>query len=309
VGVIDTLSTAFRRVGQRLWLIIIPVLLDLFFWFGPRLSVASVVDDLVSVLERNMAAAPTSAGLPDSMAMAQALQETVGSVNLFSFLAWGGLGMPSILSAQPIGWWPADVIEVAGIAQWALLQVLLLAVGLLVASLFLGMLAQDVRDDSLDLTRLLRRAPTHWLAMALVIVPIGMVALFALSLGMALRPLLVFVLAIMVWVLIYMTFFPQAITLGEAGPLGALLTSFAIVRATFWSTLWLVVLINVINRGLAFLWSQLLVSPTTAGTLVAVLGNAYIGTALTLALFIFYRDRLILWHEAMQDQRSNEAHD
>jgi hypothetical protein len=312
LSVIDTLSTAFHRVSRRPWLITIPVLLDLFFWFGPRLSIAPLVDQYLAFVKTSMSTLPPGAVTGGDMAarvdtMFEVLPELASQINLFSLLSLnssGRLGVPAILGGQPIGWWPASVIEMGGFGAVALLP-FLAGMGLLLTCLFMGMLAQDVRDGGLDIARLFRRVPAHWISIVLVIVPLGMAFTFALSIGLALGPLSVVVLAVTIWVLIYMTFFPQAVILGEAGPLGGLVTSFAIVRFTFWPTVGLVVLNNVIGLGLSYIWKRLLIE-SPVGTLVAVLANAYVGTALTLALFIFYRDRLVKWHEALSAQRSVE---
>jgi len=44
-----------------------------------------------------------------------------------------------------------------------------------------------------------------------------------------------------------------------------------------------------------------------SGMLLAILGNAYIGSGLTAAAFIFYRDRVAVWRE-LQEQRSTNPH-
>ena len=38
-GIIDTLSAGFQTVNRHLYLLLVPILLDLFYWLGPRLTV------------------------------------------------------------------------------------------------------------------------------------------------------------------------------------------------------------------------------------------------------------------------------
>ncbi|MBA2448513.1 MAG: hypothetical protein H0V51_10865, partial [Chloroflexi bacterium] len=47
-GVVDTLSAGYRIVNRRPWLVLGPVALDLFLWFGPRVSVAPLIGPLLA---------------------------------------------------------------------------------------------------------------------------------------------------------------------------------------------------------------------------------------------------------------------
>ena len=54
-GVIDTLGSGYRILNRHLYLLLLPILLDLFYWLGPRLSIDPVarralqfVDDLAA---------------------------------------------------------------------------------------------------------------------------------------------------------------------------------------------------------------------------------------------------------------------
>ncbi len=46
------------------------------------------------------------------------------------------------------------------------------------------------------------------------------------------------------WVVLYVMFVPEAITMAQEKPLRAVAASFAVVRSSFWSTLGLIVLVN-----------------------------------------------------------------
>jgi hypothetical protein len=55
LGVIDTLSAGFGLINRRLWLILLPIALDLFLWYGPRLSIAPVAQDALRTFNRSLA--------------------------------------------------------------------------------------------------------------------------------------------------------------------------------------------------------------------------------------------------------------
>jgi len=50
LGLIDTLSSGFKVVQRRPWLILPPVLLDLWLWLGPRWSIQPLADSLLRLL-------------------------------------------------------------------------------------------------------------------------------------------------------------------------------------------------------------------------------------------------------------------
>jgi hypothetical protein len=314
LGIIDTLSAGFRTVSRRLWLVVVPVLLDLYLWLGPKLSIRPIIERLVTLFRTMMATAsmPPANGSADAVAMAELMlhtfEETLGSINLFALLAWGRLGVPSVTGVAFIPENARWTIEISGYGQALVLQLLLLGAGLLIACVYLSMLADTLRINNEEsfmarLRFLMRRVPTYWLHLAIIFVPLSMLFMFTLSVGMLLGPLSVFVAVGVLWAMLFLAFVPQAVTLAEHRPLMALWSSVAIVRINFWSTLGIVLLTNVIGAGLGLIWNQLLLG-STVGTLAAILANAYVGTGLTMALFIFYRDRIILLRQRLEEQRS-----
>ena len=76
-----------------------------------------------------------------------------------------------------------------------------------------------------------------------------------------------------------------------------------VVRHNFWSAMGMILLVNIINTGLGFVWIRLLMQ-STIGTVFAILANAYVGTSLSLAMFVFYRDRVGTWSPSLPQRRS-----
>ena len=52
-GLIATLSAGFELTTHHLWLITLPLILDIFYWLGPRLSVQRIVEESARVWKRN----------------------------------------------------------------------------------------------------------------------------------------------------------------------------------------------------------------------------------------------------------------
>jgi hypothetical protein len=310
LSIIDTLTQGFATVTRKLWLIAVPVVLDLFLWLGPKVSISLVITQMATAFRQAIALLPAAGSVDSSLlqtfeALVEELQATVGHTNLLSLLAWTRLGVPSIAGARMIDPQAANVINLSGYGQLVFWQLATMVIGLLIAALYLGLLGQEVRGEKTNLIKLLSRVPVYWLRMLAVFVPLGAFLVFVFSFSFVLGPFAPFLWVILLWVVFYLSFIPQAITMAEERPLGALAASFAIVRFNFWSALWLIVLTTVINLGISYLLTRLIGS--TVGMLAAILVNAYVGTGLSLAVFIFYRDRMVALRAAVQQQQQRRS--
>ena len=308
LSVIDTLTAGFDGVRKRVALVVIPVALDVFLWLGPKISIGPVIDRMLAMMSSAVESVAPSEGIDAGMgemldSTVEMLQGTLGRTNLLASLAIARLGVPSVASLSLIEPKTDTVIEIASYWQMLLLQVLILGVGLLIACLFLGALGQYTRGEDPSLPRLLGSTLTFWLYLAIIFVPFGIFLVFAISIAMVFGPLIVFVGVGIIWLMLYMSFVPQAITMFGEKPLRALLSSLSVVRGNFWSAVSILLLVNVLSTGMGLVWRWLMLQ-STVGTLVAIAANAYVGTSLTLSLFIYYRDRVLLAAESTQPQRS-----
>jgi hypothetical protein len=187
---------------------------------------------------------------------------------------------------------------------------------MLIGCSYLGLIAQEVRDNQMNVAYILRRVWIWWARVALIalLLFIGLLMLgVPLLATVALLSLLSRNLAelignfiiissiwIGIWLYIYLFFFVNALILNDTGILRALWNSFNVVRRNFWSTIGLMLLIGLIGAGFSIIWRML--STNSWGTLLAIVGNAYIGSSLAAASFTFYRDRYVAWQEELAHQ-------
>lgn len=314
-GVIETLSAGFTTVNRKLWLITIPVVLDLCYWLGPRLSIAPLMREIATVLS-------VPAGSPPEYVQAisdlQTLIEQSGSSsNLLATLSSRLLGVPSlIIVGRPIVGVFAGVIEIHNYLALAGLLALLGLVGLFIGCSYLKLIAQQVQDEHLDIRYLSRRIWVYWLRITVIVVlamilslvaalPLSIVLTITALLSQSMASLLVGVFwAVLFWIGLYFFFVPKAILLSEAGIWESLWLSFQLVRTNFWPTLGLVILTYVITAGLSLIWESL--TGNAWLDFVGIVGNAYVGTGLLAAAFIFYRDRYMARLENLEQSRSTE---
>ncbi len=95
MGVIDSLSAGFGVVNQRPWIVLLPVLLDLFFLFGPRVSVAPIVGRVMTLpgVERAM----TARGDETFEQVRRQILGAADEFNLLTLLAPGAVSIPSVV--------------------------------------------------------------------------------------------------------------------------------------------------------------------------------------------------------------------
>jgi hypothetical protein len=334
LSIIHSLSSGFDAITKRIWLIFIPALLDLYLWMGPRLSIYPLVKRALSLV-----ALPSNVSPEELLALAETkglLEQASQSFNAFSFLVIRKLSMPSLISPNP---WlgslgitlnisslvtfqapeagflsrPLPVIEVRSEFVLMGLYILLSLAGMLIGCSYLGLIAQEVRDNQMNVARVLQRVWIWWARVALIALLL-FVGLLMLSVPLLVLVALVSVLSrnlaqlignffiisslwVGIWLYIYLFFFVNALILNDTGILRALWDSFNVVRRNFWSTVGLMLLMGLIGAGFSIIWRIL--STNSWGTLLAIVGNAYIGSGLAAASLTFYRDKYVAWQEEL----------
>ncbi len=302
IGIIDSLSAGLNFVTERIWVIAIPALLDLWYWLGPQLSVGPLFERLKQLLISS-----TSGAMPDApidVEMARQLLDALGQqFNLFSLLSASLMGMPSLMIGGS-----SDNVSTIELQSWLALigaGAFLLLAGLAIGCLYFTLIVQQMSDKPVDGRALLGRAGRMWLrivALVLLILFIGialfvpfsfLVGLLALLSGGVASFLMGLFYVSLIWIAIYLYFTVDAIAINNVGPLRAIWYSANVVARNFWSALGLIVLIFILSQGLSLIWRQLGdVHPL--GMLVGIAGHAFVGTGLVAAGLLYYRDRY--WH-------------
>jgi hypothetical protein len=314
VGIIDTLSAGFDRVTRHLWLILIPALVDIAIWTGPKVSISQLSQSAIAALP-SMQELGTQ--YQQSLEMLQGLLTDLGAgVNLLSLLSMRVLGLPSLTGMtepQSVPFTAArQTIEIQTWSELAVTSLTLVLLGLLVGCFFLSWIVQDLHEEEFSLLRTLQRSGRSWLRLAklgIAAVLTVSLALLAMSFGYTVLALLspqlaavgmsLFAIASL-WLSAYASivffFTVRAVFVSNMGVLRSVWSSLNVLHRNFLSSIAFLILFNVIQAGLSFIWRELAVS--VAGTLVGIVGNAYVSTGLVIASFLFYRVRFAAWQEA-----------
>lgn len=318
MGIIDTLTAGFDLVRKRLWIILLPVALNVGLWAAPKLSVFALLQGLWRALLQQATAsgAVSSTMLEGVQEVLPELAQLARELDLSSLLlSLTSLGLPILPVAPTTSFFglTKSVIELAGGLQLVGAILGLALGGLLIGTFYMALIAHAVRDGRVDWPRLVRQVPRYCgrligasLVLAATLMSFGLPASMVISAFGLISPGLASLLMAMLsfltfWIMIYMIFVPEAIIYSEDSILKAIWRSAIIVRTNFWPALGLFVLIYTISAGLSFVWDLLAVN--APGTLAAVAGSSFIGTGLTTALFIFYRERLRAPLPAAEPQR------
>ncbi len=318
MGIIDTLSAGYRVIARRWWLLAIPILLDLFLWMGPRLGIAGVVRDIAVSLN---APANLSQEFAGALQQTQYILDQIGRANLWVLLAWGIPGIPSLVAAvAPAGLAApitAGVIQVGSALEALGLSAVLLLAGALLSSVYVASIGRAVLQEY-EPAASRRPFGKHVLAVwgqlllfLLIVVLIalmfsvplmmlgGVLVLVSPAAGMGVLNLLsLLLLALGVWMAVYLFFAVDSVVINEVHILRAMWNSANVVLRNFWPALGLILLIQVISVGMSLIWQRLTVSPW--GTAFAILANAFISTGLVAASFIFYLERFKRWQAQQQ---------
>lgn len=305
LGVIDSLSAGFEAVNRNIWILLFPLALDLFLWLGAPLSMAPIARRALDWYER-VASGPfaevaVQSGGTDPLR--QVLEGLGGDFNLFRLLVLGLANVPSAVTSPLNGF--DGAAQVSSVLALIGVVIGLGAVGAFIGCLYLGALAQQVRDGRVDLGKLRRRVWFYWLSvlgyglmmLALAIgagiassVLIAVGTIVSQQLGMALAAMTMLVWWGCVFVLLLFTFFlVDAIVVNEVGPWRALLNSARVVSQNTGASVGLIFLLWIIAGGTQVIWGWL--PNQTWGTLAAILANAYIGSGLAAASLAFYQSR------------------
>ena len=138
-GLIDTLQAGFDTVNRNLWVLVLPIAIDVLFWLGPQLTLGSLLDWLGQTDSASAAGGLLASALGSQTAAAV---PTIPSYyNLFWLLSLPLIGIPSFKAGDP-GMGP--LVPGGSVVGGAFVLLVLTLAGLSVAALCYGLLAQAV---------------------------------------------------------------------------------------------------------------------------------------------------------------------
>jgi hypothetical protein len=192
--------------------------------------------------------------------------------------------------------------------------------GLLLTALFYNLIAYAMRRSLATATtaalppfgpaRFLRRTPHTWLrlvallALAVVLmlvitIPVALLAGFVALLSQAIAVVVLFgAVVLIMWLLMFLSYTPQGMLLNPRRLPFAIADSVRLFQRNLPAALGLLAVVVLARQLLRYV--LLTADSGTWVTMINILAHAYIATALTVALFIFYRDRFVAYLKVQQ---------
>lgn len=317
-GVLETLAAGFSLVIARPYLVLLPLVVDLWTWLGIQIyptalieslqrvmreqggdNGATVARDLGTVGERlrvNDAVASLTpsifSGLPNDTFLglligflAPALTDGVDRSKMYA--DWrDGLSR----SYQPGHWF--EVISLA---------ILLFIVATLLLSLFKVPIAQAVRGGGVSPAGFLKDVAIGWMRiLALVGITLGAILVIGLPILIVTQVFvlvginMIALIAIPLFVFgsigaLYAYFLIDAMFIYRVGPIRAAKMSYAVARINFAQSWRFAAASLLIATGVLQVWAVIIENPP--GIIAAIVINAVLGTGLSIASMMFFHDR------------------
>ncbi len=301
LGVIRALAAGFDLVTRHPELMLLPILLDLFLWLGPRLSAYPLFKSLLDFLSApEMMEAFSPAQAQQMEAMQKLIEQAGQAFNLFWWLSPTLLGVPGLMvgapslktpNGQPLVW-PVS----SGLIYFVLFLGLSLG-GLALSAAYWGMLSSRVREQALSLRRI---AGLWWslskiaILFLLIVLVIGFPTVLVATVVALVSPLIgQFVIlmggSVILWALFYLAFTVHGVALRDTLVLQAVRTSAVLIQTQFLPAMGLILLSIGIYIGMGFVWN---IPPSDSWVRGAgILGHAFTATGLFAATALFYMDR------------------
>jgi hypothetical protein len=315
-GVMSSLRAGFDTVSSHVWLILLPLLLDLLLWFGPRLSVDQLLGPFFRLVFNQMRITLTSSSdMQRFMAYQAALSEVVERFNLLSLfgrLQAFPVGISSLLAQTmpiktPFG--SQAVVQVTSVPGLLGLAFLFTVVGWVAGGLYFRWVSGIALGNANRITMIsLSWAILQTLILSVIWV-VGLLlifipAMFILTFLTLFSPLLasaVLLIALFFsfWLIVPLFFTPHGIFVRRQNAFYSIFTSLKMARFTLPTSGLFVLCVFLLTTGMNYLWSV----PTDDSwmLLVGIAGHAFITTALLAASFVYYRD-VNAWLQAVFEQ-------
>lgn len=301
-NIIAALRGGFDAIANRVYIVLIPVLLDVWIWLGPHIQIKSLMSAFVDSLKTMPGVDPSQTGglLPTDPGVFQSIIERV---NLMAILRAYPVGLPSLVSGilpleAPIG--NPIFIDVTSPVVVIILWLLLTILGILAGTFYFILVAQAALERQVFWLKALKEWPQRLpqvvlltlmagVILVILLVPSTCILSFVSMGGIPVSQIAVIMLVgMLLWLLFPLAFTPQGIFTLRINILASIQRSIVLTRMTLPTTALFFLVILVASQGLDVLWR--VPAENSWLTLVGLAGHAFVASALLAATFVYYRD-------------------
>lgn len=301
-GVIGSLRAGFDVVANRVALILVPLILDVFLWMGPRLSVNKLMTPFFNFMFNTFKQQVDPSYFKELASNQSMIMETLQRFNLFSLLSKLPL-LPigiSSLSAQTL---PVDnplgvqkVVNVSSVLLFIGLSFLFVLIGWVGGGLYYRLVSGSILGEKgahIGFGWVILQTLLLSFLWMIAIVTISIPLMLVIGILESISPLLasgalLIGIFFSFWLIVPLFFTPHGIFVRGQNALYSIYSSLRMIRFTLPTSGMFVLSYFILSRGLDTLWMQ--PSNNSWIMLVGLAGHAFIMTVLLAASFVYYRD-------------------
>ncbi len=299
-NITQALLAGFNTIANKPYLILFPVLLDLFLWFGPAWRVDRYFLPIVQSLENIPGISNTeyASAIKDYVLL---WQEFLANFNLATTLRTLPIGVPSLMVSKPPFLNPLGqplIFNLENSSQVLGIWFLLLLVGFFIANLYLKNISTEIIKPTNDRTlaslmRTFFQIILMPILLIIILIILSIPAMIMFTLITLVSPTIsqfVIIIAgmVLLWVLMPLIFTPHSIFLFRQNLISAMMTSISVVRTSMTKTAWFILLSYVLIEGMDLLWQ----TPPVDNwfLIIGIFGHAFVVTAVVAASFHYFID-------------------
>lgn len=298
-----TLLKGFNTVAGKVYLILLPLLVDLFLWLGPKLRIYELLKPFITELSATMTRIAPKEMLEAVEATAALYSEILANFNLFTAIRTLPVGVPSLLARMSTLSAPLDLV---GVLETPSIRA---AIGIFGALVLLGFFLGTLYFDAVARKSFEEPSKFSWkriftaylqsLVFFLIIIVLLLMAsapilimtsIFSLINAALAQFVLIMLLFLVMWMALPLFFSPHGIFSLEQKAVPSILMSIRMVRFFLPGTSMFIIFCILISEGFNMLW----VLPGSDSWLLAlgIGGHAFVVTGLLSASFFYYRQGL-----------------
>ena len=300
--IIQAIKSGFNAIANKPYLMIPPILLDLFLWFGPAWRVDSFFDPIL----QRFSNLPSISGAEYSELVGnfQSIwMEFFTNLDLARSLRTFPIGVPSLIALKqpfenPLG--KSMVFNLESSFSVIGLWLIFLILGFFLGSLYFDNISKQIVDiksekdhDIKSLLRAYLQIILMPIMILIILLIISMPTVLIMSIISLLSPTIsqFFLIAIgflLLWIVLPLVFTPHGIFLYKQNLISAMMTSISVVKTSMSQTTWFILAAFVLIEGMNYLWT----SPSADNwfLIIGIFGHAFVVSAITAASFYYFLD-------------------
>lgn len=296
--IIQSIISGFNTTANNIFLILLPLLLDLFLWFGPHFSLNHF---FITTWEKFLNGIVNQTSEVQSLinSNSENLLMFFRSFNLSATLRTFPVGIPSLISnlsteKNPIG--TPLLIEFGEFSKIIVILITFSFIGIILGVFYYNFILSKIskETDNQKIVSLIRSTTQIFLfpiflvlLMLVLLIPFSIVISILTIINPMIGQIGLFLsFSALVWILIPLFFTPHSIILLKQNLITSMMTSINVVRSSSSTSILFLLTLLILGQGTNLIWK---VPPEDSWMLlIGILGHAFISTSLIAASFHYF---------------------